>query len=64
MHTQFWLGSLKGRDQSNDLGVGERLLATIKRILGKQGWRVSDGFLWARDRWQAVMNTVMNLHIP
>jgi hypothetical protein len=34
MHTEFWLDSLKERDNSEDLGIGRR---TLKWILGKSG---------------------------
>jgi hypothetical protein len=38
MHTKFWLGSVKGRDHSEDIGVGGRII--LKWILRKQGLRV------------------------
>ena len=51
-------------DQLEDLGVGGRkLLASILKR------RRSRGLAWLspsmdRDRWQAVVNTVMNLQVP
>jgi hypothetical protein len=54
MHTILWLENMKGRDQSEDVGVVGRIL---EGVLEKQGWKVlnvciwlklgaSDGFLW------------------
>jgi hypothetical protein len=46
MHTNFWLPSLKGRDNSEDLGADERII--LKWILRKFVWRVCIGFVWLR----------------
>jgi hypothetical protein len=46
MHTKFQLESLKGRNHSEDLGIDKRII--LKWILGRQGWRVSIGFIWLR----------------
>jgi hypothetical protein len=40
MPTKFWLESLKGRDHSEDLGVGERII--LKLVV----MRVWAGFNW------------------
>jgi hypothetical protein len=40
------LGSLKGRDYSEDLGVDGRII--LKRNFGKWGWRVWIGLIWLR----------------
>jgi hypothetical protein len=36
--SQFWLGNLKGRDHSEDLGVGGRII--LKCVFRKWVWRV------------------------
>jgi hypothetical protein len=41
MHTESWLESLKGRDHSEDLGVGGTIIS--KWTLGIWGWI---GFIW------------------
>jgi hypothetical protein len=46
MRTKFWLGSLKGRDYSEDLGLGGTII--LKSILGKSGFGVWIGFIWLR----------------
>jgi len=38
MHRKFWLGNLKGRDHSEELGVDERIL--LEWIIGKYGGRM------------------------
>jgi hypothetical protein len=54
MRTKFWLGNLKGRDHSEELGVGGEII--LKWILGKYSERawvefisfrigISDGLL-------------------
>jgi hypothetical protein len=43
---KIWLGSLKERDQSEDLGIHERII--LKWILRKQFWRVCIGLIWLR----------------
>jgi hypothetical protein len=42
----FWLGSPKGRDHWEDLGVGGRI--TLKWILGRQGSMRRSGFGWLK----------------
>jgi hypothetical protein len=46
MLKKFWLGSLKGKDHSEDLGVEGRKI--LKWILGRQGLGVWTGFIWLR----------------
>jgi hypothetical protein len=63
MHTEFQLGSLKGRDRQEDLGVDGRIV--LKWILGKYGWRVWIGFVWLRIGTSGkISNIIINLHIP
>lgn len=42
MHIKLWSENLKGRDHLEDLDVDVRII--LKRVLKKQGWRVSTGF--------------------
>jgi hypothetical protein len=57
MHTKVWSDSLKGRDDSEHLGVGRIIL---KWILGESGLGVVDWIHVAqnRDSWQVLVNTV------
>jgi hypothetical protein len=52
VHITFWLGGLKGGD--------------IKMDLREIRFGDVDWIHWAqdRDRWQALVNTVMNLRFP
>jgi hypothetical protein len=45
VHTIFWLGSLKGGDHWEDLGVDGRI--TLRWIFGK-GLGMWMGFIWLR----------------
>jgi hypothetical protein len=63
LHIGFWWGDLRQRDHLEDLGIDERII--LKWILKKK-----DGGMGCinrahyRDRWRAVVNTVMNLRVP
>jgi hypothetical protein len=46
MCTEFWLDTLKGRDNSEDQDINGRIL--LKWILGKQGLGMWIGFIWLR----------------
>jgi hypothetical protein len=46
MRTIFCLGNLKGRDNSEDLGVDGMII--LELILGKQGGKVWTEFVWIR----------------
>jgi hypothetical protein len=46
MHTKFGQKTLKGRDNSEDIGVGRRTI--LEWILGKQRGKVWTGFIWLR----------------
>jgi hypothetical protein len=53
------------KDHSEGLGVDGRII--LEWILGKWGGKVWTGCMHlaqARDQWQAVVNTVMNLRVP
>ena len=59
----FWWGNLRERDNFEDQGIDEGII--LRRIFKK--W--DGGIYWIdlaqdMDRWQAVVNTVMNLHVP
>jgi hypothetical protein len=63
VHTGFWCGNLKERDSLENLGVDGML---ILKHLKEKGW---NGINWidlaqVRDKWRALMNTVMNTGDP
>ena len=63
MHTGFWWGNLRNRYHLEDPGIDGRII--FKQIFEK--W---DGVVdWIelpqdRDRWQALLNVLMNLQVP
>jgi hypothetical protein len=63
MRIEYWFESLKGRDHSEDLGRWE---GNIQMDLWKIGLKRVDWIDLARDRdkWWALVNTVMNLWVP
>jgi hypothetical protein len=63
MHTKFWLESLKGTDNLEDLSVDEKILLKpiLKRKVGGCGL---DSFDQDRYQWQALVNTIINLSVP
>jgi len=62
--TEFWLGSLRERDYLEDPGLDSE--DNIKMDLQKVGCGGMDWIDLAqdRDRWMALVNTVMNLRVP
>ena len=64
VYTEFWLGNLRESDHLQDPGVDGRLI--LRRIFRK--WVVG-GMDWIhlaqdRNRWRALVNTVMSIRIP
>jgi hypothetical protein len=55
MHTGFWWGNLKARDQLVDTDVEDKII--LKWVL-KIRWEAVDwiNLAWDRDRWWAVVN--------
>jgi hypothetical protein len=63
MYTEFWWETLRERDHFEDPGVDGMII--LRWIFRK--W--DGGMYWIdlaqdRDRWQAVVNAVMNLRVP
>jgi hypothetical protein len=56
MCTGFWRGNLKEIDVSEDLGVDEKII--LKWNLNRVDWV---DLAHGREKWQAVVNTVMNI---
>jgi len=59
----FWWGNLRERDHLEDTRSWED---TIKMDLREVGWAGIDWIDVAQDRekWQALVNAVMNLRVP
>jgi hypothetical protein len=60
--TRFWCESAKERDHLEDQGVDRRMEAEwiLGRLAGEVDWiRLAQD----RDRWQAVVNEVMNFRV-
>jgi hypothetical protein len=62
MYTGVWWGNLRKRDHLEDTGIdGRIILRWIFRKLGDMYWiDPAQG----RDRWQALVNAVMNFRVP
>ena len=64
MYTGFWWGNVRERDQLGDPGVDGRIILIWifrKWDVGAMDWfELAQG----RDRWRALVNTVMNLRVP
>jgi hypothetical protein len=64
VHILFWWGNLREGDHMEDPGVEVRII--LRRIFRK--WE-GEGMDWidlaqVRDRWQELVNVVMNLRVP
>jgi hypothetical protein len=63
VHTGFWLGGLREDDHLGDPGVDGRIILkwSFKKWDGGMDWIE---LAQDRDRWRAVVNSVMNLRVP
>jgi hypothetical protein len=63
MHANFWSENLKGRYHSKDM---RRWADNIKTDLRKIVWEAEDWFNLAHksDKYQGLLNTIMNLRVP
>ena len=63
MHTEFWHGDMRARDHLEDLRVDGTVI--LKWIFKKWdgGSARCIGLAQDRDRWQALVNAVMNFWI-
>jgi hypothetical protein len=63
MDTIFWSENLKGRGNSEDLGVDGNII--LQWILREIGWEGIDWMHLAEDRdgCQVLVNTIMNLRV-
>jgi hypothetical protein len=60
MHTWFWWGNLRERDNLEDLSVADIRMIFKKWDRGKNWIDLSQN----RDRWWALVNAVLNLRDP
>ena len=62
--TRFWWGNLRERDHWGDQDVDGRII--LRRILRKWERGCGDWMELAqdRDRWRALVSTVMNFRVP
>jgi hypothetical protein len=59
MHTTFWSENLKGRDQSEDIGVDGNIRSVLREIWCKGvDWIY---LVYDRDHWWVRVNTIMKL---
>jgi hypothetical protein len=60
VHTGFWWEDLREGDHLEDPSWE----GDIKMDLQEVGWGMGAWMAQDRDRWQALMNVVMNLWVP
>jgi hypothetical protein len=63
VHEEFWWGNLREKDLLKDLGLDGRIILQLifKKCYGSVDWfDVAQG----RDKWRAVVFSVMNLKVP
>jgi hypothetical protein len=53
MHTIFWSENVKGRDHSEDMAIGARII--LECILEKWGDKLWTGFIWFGKRPSGVL---------
>ena len=56
VYTGFWFGNLRERVHSEDIGIDGKII--LKWILN---WMGRDGLGEERDKWRAVLYTVMRI---
>ena len=61
--TGFWWGYLRERDHLEDPDVDGRIILRYLQEVGCEGMDWID-VAQDRDRWEALVNAVMNLQVP
>ena len=59
VYTGFWFGNLRERDHSEDTAIDGKII--LKWILN---WVGRDGLAEERDKWWAILYTVMRIWVP
>ena len=62
MCTRFWWGNLRERDHWGDQYIDEMIL--LRWIFRKWDGGAGTDLALDRDKWQALVNAVMNLSVP
>jgi hypothetical protein len=62
VHTGFWWRDLREADHLGDPGIDGRIILKwiFKKLWGMDWIELAQD----RDRWQALVNAVMNLRVP
>jgi hypothetical protein len=63
VYIEFWWGNFRERDHLEDPGLGGRIILRwiFRKWDGDKDWI---DLAQNRDRWRALVNTVMNLRVP